>query len=112
VGGLNYQTDLTDTREHPFNFSVKNKLVYTGHFFSFSWHGINWEGLTYEAFRKRLYTLQTFVRGLGFPFLLGEFGADTTAKRIPWNFITRYLKETDIDWVYWTIDGFKCDREK
>lgn len=21
----------------------------------------------------------------------------------------QYLKETDIDWTYWALDGFKCD---
>lgn len=24
----------------------------------------------------------------------------------------QYLKETDIDWTYWALDGFKCDPEK
>lgn len=23
-----------------------------------------------------------------------------------------YLKETDIDWTYWALDGFKCEPEK
>lgn len=23
-----------------------------------------------------------------------------------------YLKETDIDWIYWALDGFKCEPEK
>lgn len=21
----------------------------------------------------------------------------------------RYLKETDLDWAYWCLDGYKCD---
>ena len=24
----------------------------------------------------------------------------------------RYLKQTDIDWTYWALDGFKCERDK
>ena len=24
----------------------------------------------------------------------------------------QYLKQTDIDWTYWALDGFKCDPEK
>lgn len=24
----------------------------------------------------------------------------------------QYLKETDIDWTYWALDGFKCEPEK
>lgn len=24
----------------------------------------------------------------------------------------QYLGETDIDWTYWALDGFKCEPEK
>lgn len=24
----------------------------------------------------------------------------------------RYLKETGIDWTYWALDGFKCDKKE
>lgn len=23
-----------------------------------------------------------------------------------------YIRQSDIDWTYWALDGFKCDREK
>ena len=39
VGGINYQLDLTDVRMSPIGclISDPNKLIYTGHFYGFSW---------------------------------------------------------------------------
>lgn len=50
------------------------------------------------------------MRALGVPYLLGEFGNNN--QDIPWRYLMQYLKETDIDWTYWALDGFKCDPEK
>jgi endoglucanase len=71
VGGINYQLDLTPVREKPISLSVENRVVYTGHFYGFSWMIPSWSGFTYENFRKRLYNSQLFVRGLGYPYVLG-----------------------------------------
>ena len=27
---------------------------------------------------------------------------------IPWQYLMRLLKEEDIDWTYWCLDGYKC----
>lgn len=37
VAGLDYQLDLTPVHKSPLVLSVPNKLVYTGHFYGFSW---------------------------------------------------------------------------
>lgn len=37
VGGLFYQMDLTGVFKHPIVLNKPNKLVYTGHIYSFSW---------------------------------------------------------------------------
>lgn len=37
VGGLTYQLDLTGVFQHPVKLNVPNKLIYSGHFYSFSW---------------------------------------------------------------------------
>lgn len=110
VAGLNYQLDLTPILNSPLQFSVPNKLVYSGHLYSFSWPVASWALVSYESFKKKLFNTQTFVRGLGCPFLFGEFG--NNQRDTYWNYLIRYLKETDIDWTYWPIDGFKCDREQ
>lgn len=106
VAGLSYQLDLTCVQSRAIKYSVPNKLVYSGHLYSFSWPP-SWASFSYEAFKKKLFNSQTFVRGYGYPFMLGEFG--NNKRDTLWNYLIRYLKETDIDWVYWPIDGFKCD---
>lgn len=110
VAGLNYQLDLTCVLKTPLEFSVKNKLVYSGHFYGFSWPVASWALVSYDSFKKKMFNTQTFVRGLGHPYLLGEFG--NNQRDIPWNYLIKYLKETGIDWTYWALDGFKCDPDK
>ena len=54
-----------------------------------------------------MFNSQFFIRGLGFPILLGEFG--NNKRDTLWNYLIKYLAETDVDWTYWPIDGFKCE---
>ena len=108
VAGLNYQLDLTGVSLKTVNLKVKNKLVYSGHLYSFSWPP-GWASFNYESFKKKLFNSQFFVRGLGYPFILGEFGNNKQDNL--WNYLIRYLKETDVDWIYWPLDGFKCEAD-
>lgn len=110
VGGLFYQLDLTDVRYAPIALQVPNKLVYTGHFYGFSWLVLSWHLWSYDRFKSKLASEQTYVRDLGVPFFLGEFGSNE--QDIPWKYLMRFLKETDIDWSYWCLDGYKCDPDK
>lgn len=71
VGGIFYQLDLTDVRYSPIRLDVPNKLVYTGHFYGFSWIVLSWKFWSYERFREKLESEQTYVRGMGVPFFLG-----------------------------------------
>lgn len=48
-----------------------------------------------------------FVRALGYPFLLGEFGHHSPVQY--WNLLQRYIKEKDLDFTYWCLDGYKCE---
>lgn len=111
VAGLNYQLDLSAVKDSPLKLEGGDrKLCYTGHFYGFSWPIPSWNVYSYDNFKKRLFNTQTYVRTLGYPYLLGEFG--NNQQDIPWKYLIQYLKETDIDWTYWALDGFKCDREK
>lgn len=47
IGGINYQLDLTGVKDKPITLSVPNKLVYTGHFYGFSWPIPSWNVYTY-----------------------------------------------------------------
>ena len=37
VSGLSYQIDLTGVHKSPLSLRIPNKLVYTGHFYYWSW---------------------------------------------------------------------------
>jgi hypothetical protein len=71
VSGLNYQLDLTGVANAPIKLSVPNKLIYTGHFYGFSWPIPSWSLVSYEQFKKKLFNSQTYVRALGHPYFLG-----------------------------------------
>jgi len=52
VGGINYQLDLTGVHQHPIRLNIPNKLVYTGHFYGFSWGpDMIWSIMSEEWFR-------------------------------------------------------------
>lgn len=43
VGGIDYQLDLTGVHQFPIKLKVPNKLIYSGHFYGFSWGpGVIW----------------------------------------------------------------------
>ena len=44
---------------------------------------------------------------MGIPFMLGEFGDNSNSNY--WNHLVKYLEESDIDWTYWCVDGYKYD---
>ena len=90
VSGLNYQLDLSGVKESPLEFSIPNKLVYTGHFYGFSWPIPAWNVYSYDSFKKRLFNTQTYVRALGYPYFLGEFG--NNQQDIPWKYLMKYLQ--------------------
>jgi endoglucanase len=54
VSGLDYQLDLTQVHNSPLILSVPNKLIYTGHFYDFSWVSpqvISWNLVSYDQFK-------------------------------------------------------------
>lgn len=74
IGGLNFQLDLTGVKFAHIKsteLKVPDKLVYTGHFYGFSWPIITWKLWSYENFKQKLFQDQTFVRALGVPYFIG-----------------------------------------
>lgn len=89
VEGLDYATNLTLLGRILVNLKVPNKLVYSGHLYSWTWP-VDWNSLSYEQFKVSLYEVQTFVRAKGIPFWMGEFGTNTDS--VYWKYLVRYLK--------------------
>lgn len=115
VGGLDYQLEFKDILKNPVVLNRPNKLVYSGHFYNFSWGptSLTWNLFNEEAFREKFFNDQLSVRcikGEGTPFILGEFGNNT--RDDSWIYLMKYLKELDLDWIYWCLDGYKCDNQE
>lgn len=73
VGGLQYQTDLKNVRNHPVHLNIPNKLVYSGHIYGFSWPAWvagYWRMASYDAFYKKMFNDQLYTRNYA-PFILG-----------------------------------------
>ena len=63
--------------QYPIKLKVPNKLVYSGHLYGFSWPAwvvVRWRVSDYQAFYEKAFNDQLFVRNLGVPYILGEFG--------------------------------------
>ena len=55
VGGIDYQLDLTKVYEYPIKLKIPNKLVYTGHFYGFSWVFGMWDIRSEDSFREKIF---------------------------------------------------------
>merc|ERR1712059_196 len=66
-------------------------------------------GQPYPDFQEHMETSQTYVRYSGFDYSaaywMGETGTADNDNDL--GKITRYLQESDVDWSYWAIDGYK-----
>ena len=74
VGGLQYQLDLTGVKDNPVKLDIPSKLVYSGHFYGFSWATDHvWKFMSEDWFKEKLFNDQLYVRGLdlGHPFIFG-----------------------------------------
>jgi len=89
-----------------------DKLVYSGHIYPFS---PIISDLPYDLFKMTMHTMQTFVADAGYnysaPYWMGEFGTGSDPNNEKWDHIYQFLLETDHDWVYWSIDGYKYPDE-
>ena len=105
--GKNYASDLTDVAHHPVQLKTEHKVVY-------SMHDYHWGHKAPQT--KDAYIAQMTKRG-GYihdsntaPLWIGEFGrivdphADAGAEPW-WSNIQAWLKEKDLDWCYWALNG-------
>eukprot|EP00088_Acartia_fossae_P046304 TRINITY_DN4998_c0_g1_i2.p1 TRINITY_DN4998_c0_g1~~TRINITY_DN4998_c0_g1_i2.p1 ORF type:complete len:374 (-),score=39.35 TRINITY_DN4998_c0_g1_i2:51-1172(-) len=85
-----------------------DKLVYSGHIYPFS---PIISDLPYDLFKLTMHTMQTFVADAGYnysaPYWMGEFGTGPSPDDVKWDHIVQFLRETDHDWSYWSIDGYR-----
>merc|ERR1711936_55117 len=105
VEGTEYAGNLEGARNHPIKLSHPAQTVYSGHMYPF-WYDPT---LPYPEFKQRIETRQTFVTEPGqsysAAYWMGEFGTGDNDET--WGKIIQYLEESDSDWSYWAIDGYK-----
>jgi endoglucanase len=116
VGGTEYQGNLTGVADDPVRLRVPDRVVYAPH--DYRWFNSDAELADYGAFQSKLEQRWGYILGAGRPYTaplyLSEFGTctnpspreechplDPTYLR----FITRLLRETDMDWAYWPLNG-------
>ena len=90
----------------PINLKVPNKVVYSAH--SYSWnYNINWNSEdSWEHFNKQSdYNWGFIKKDLNLPLFIGEFGTGHNVSELYFQYITRYIKENNLDWAYWSLEG-------
>ena len=106
VEGILSAGNLLGVYEHPVILTSPTKLVYSGHIYPFS---PVISDLPYNLFKSTMQSIQTYVAEAGYnfsaPYWMGEFGTGSDSEN--WQKIVRFLNETDHDWAYWSIDGYK-----
>jgi endoglucanase len=112
VEGIHYALDLSGFAHLPVKLNVPNRLLYSAHDYSFSHKSIR----TYDDYVKTVRAKWAFLRQESeAPLWIGEFGTCQEHRCLEssdpkqegfWfqNFI-RFLRETDLDWCYWPLNG-------
>jgi endoglucanase len=113
VGGTEYQGNLTGVAEHPVRLGIPNRVVYAPH--DYRWFNSATELADYGAFRAKLDQRWGYILAENLaPLYLSEFGTCTNPSPREQcdpldptylQFITRYLRESDMDWAYWPLNG-------
>lgn len=107
VEGPQYSTDLSDFGKLPLVLKIPNRLVYSPHaYYSAAHTFVSYEEMkqAYDARAGYLLHLQPAV-----PQWVGEFGScqslDCGANAEWFAWTVRYLKENNLSWGYWPLNG-------
>jgi endoglucanase len=110
VGGTEYQGNLTGVAQAPVRLKVPHRVVYAPH--DYRWFHSSAELADYGAFKAKLDQRWGYIRSA--PLYLSEFGTCTNPSPREQcdpldpaflQFITRYLRQSGIDWAYWPLNG-------
>lgn len=105
VDGNDYATHLQGVQQYPVRLPVANKVVYVAH--DYSWFH-NSEH-TYEQLSAKLEGNWGYlITNNTAPVWVSEFGISNDGTSLDsgwWPLFTRYLKERELSWSYWRVDG-------
>jgi len=109
VGGIFTGGILTPAALVPVRIPDQSKLVYEGHIYDGT---PIISDLPYPEFDEGMTWMQRFVEIVGqnctAPFWMGEFG--TGSNSVNWQKMIRFIREHDLDWAIWPIDGYQYGR--
>lgn len=102
-----YSTNFTGFDKLPVNLPVAHRLVYSPHAYYSAEHKFaNYEELKQAYDTRAGFLLNTHPE---VPLWVGEFGAcqnQNCGPEADWfKFIIRYLRENDLSWSYWPLNG-------
>jgi endoglucanase len=113
VGGTEYSGNLTGVAEDPVRLRIPHRVVYAPH--DYRWFHSDDELTDYGAFEAKLTERWGYILDRReAPLYLSEFGTCTNPSPREechpldpayLRFITRYLRETDMEWAYWPLNG-------
>jgi endoglucanase len=107
VESPNYSTDFTGFDKLPVRLKIEHHLVYSPHAYAFSNHAFaNYEELKQAYDARAGFLLHTEPAT---PLWVGEFGTcqklDCGANAEWFALFIRYLRENDLSWSYWPLNG-------
>ncbi|KAF3431160.1 hypothetical protein FNV43_RR25890 [Rhamnella rubrinervis] len=112
LSGLNFDHDLSFLHNKQVNLTYTGKLVFEGHWYSFTdpntWDTGNVNDVC-GRLTKNMMNLQGFLVGQGWPLFMSEFGWDGRGTDLSdnryINCFMAYAAELDLDWALWELAG-------
>ncbi len=112
VEGIGYAADLRGAQAAPVQLNAAGRLVYSSHDYAWFHKGVSGYGALKAALDKKW----GYLPGAGVPVWVGEFGTCHTSPKCVssttpgdsgywFSLFTRYLRERDLDWSYWALNG-------
>jgi endoglucanase len=95
-------------QKHPVKLAVPDRLVYSGHVYS--WDGQFPTNNGFEAFEEAVMKYQGYVttpnQEFTAPFWMGEFG--TNSQENYWTYLIQFFKKhPEMGFAYWALDGYQ-----
>lgn len=115
VEGTGFAHDLAGVASLPVTLSVPDQVVYSVHDYGFQHSGVT----SYDSWVAQIQPDWGYLVGK-VPLWVGEFGTcDTAATCVSstdsaqnglwFSVVTRYLRDHDLDWSYWALNGTQSD---
>ena len=104
---LHFPQSLRGVGRSPIQLNIPNRIVYSAHDYSWHYNVNDWSKISYDTFKSWVDGDWGFVMN-NYPVFMGEFGTshDETGMTSIWfQYISRYIRETQVHWSWWEFAG-------